>query len=210
MYKSFFIAAAVFLSASSANASVLFKFEQVGNDVTMTSSGTLDTSKLIGGDRGTWGGTGIEDNDDGQTDIMGGTSFGQVDLAFAFSNGTDQSAWLNPGGPFDMDYFAWNVDSGSHSFTTYHIPGGVRNAGIGIVRADMVGDMWTPDQNWTASGVTLAGIGLVEGTFAVSDASTGETITIMVGDGMSAVPLPATLTLLLAGIGGFAALRRRV
>jgi hypothetical protein len=63
----------------------------------------------------------------------------------------------------------------------------------------------TPDQVWTyAAGTTFASLGLNLSTYAVSDIVTGETITIQVG----AVPEPAALLLLGAGVATVAARRR--
>src|SRR5690348_9353979 len=82
------VALCIGLFAGRANASVLFLFTETGGTVTMTSSGTLDTSKLVlVGLSDGWGGTGTEDNP-GQIDIMGGTLFGPVNTEFGFHAGT--------------------------------------------------------------------------------------------------------------------------
>ena len=199
------------------NANITFTFEEAGGTVTMTSSGTLDTSNLVSVERSDgWGGTGTENNSStGDIDIMGGTSFGGIDTQFGFSDGTDASAIMNPGGPFASSDFSVVTIAGSKSFTTYSgFIDSLRIAGIGIVAADMDGSLWTPDQVWTyAPGETLESLGLNPGTFAVRDAATGETITIQVGGAPVAVPtldiraltLLAVVFLLLGGL----VLRRR-
>ena len=79
--------------------------------------------------------------------------------------------------------------------------------GIAIAESDIVGGLWTPDQTWTyAPGTTLATIGVITGTYAVSNISTGETITIEVGPGFSPgpepiPPIPEPTTVLLLGTG---------
>jgi hypothetical protein len=168
-----------------AQADVVFQFTESGGNVSMTSSGTLDTSKLVLSTLPDgWGGTGIEDNPTpGDIDIMGGNSFGDIDISFGFHPGTDTSAITNPGGPFTFtDLFSWTVTSGSKSFTTYSgFVGAFRQAGIGMISADISGGFWSPDQNWTSFGATFASLGLNVGTYSVIDSETGETITIQVG-----------------------------
>jgi hypothetical protein len=168
-----------------AQANVMFQFTESGGNVSMTSSGTLDTSKLVLSTfPDGWGGTGIEDNPT-DIDIMGGTSFGDIDISFGFHAGTDTSAITNPGGPFTFSDFSWTVTSGSKSFTTYSgfDGGGIRQAGIGMISADISGGFWSPHQNWTSFGATFASLGLNVGTYSVIDSETGETITIQVGGG---------------------------
>ena len=204
-------AAALGVGSTTAGASVVFTFTEVGADVVMTSSGTLDTTKMILFGSDGWGGTGIETNSAGETDIMGGTSFGANDITFTFNAGTDQSAWLNPGGPFSVstgNFFSdWAINSGSKSFATYGFIAGFRNAGMSMRAADIVGGLWTPDQAWTNANDTFASLGMNVGTYTVADAVTGESITIQIGSA-AGVPEPASLALLLAGLGGILARRR--
>ena len=76
-----------------------------------------------------------------------------------------------------------------------------------MVAADIVNDLWTPDNNWLISGQSFASLNMFEGTYAVSDALTGETITIQIG--AVAVPEPGILALFGIGLLGMAAVGRR-
>jgi len=191
---------AVIAPASAVSADILFEFREVGSDVTMTSSGTFDTTGLQVVGPYTWGLTGIEEN--GNHDIMGGTDVGQVDISFAFNSGTDFSQWRSPNGPWTMSDFSAQVTSGEKGFATYVFDDvGRQVPGLGIERADLEGALWTPDQNWRWTNESFASLGMIVGTYAVSDAVTGETITIRI------VPAPAVAGLL--GVAGVAFRRRQ-
>ncbi len=195
---------ALLACSSAASADILFHFQQVGNDVTMTSSGTFDTTGLnIVGPFG-WGLSGIEEN--GNHDIMGGTDVGQVDISFAFNAGTDFSQWASANGPWSASDFTTTVNSGVRGFTTYvrdpnnftQIPG------LGVERLDMNGALWSPDQNWTWTNRTIANLSMNPGSYSVSDSVTGEKITFLIG------PIPAPASLAVLGIAlGLGRSRRR-
>jgi hypothetical protein len=185
----------------------------------MTSSGTLDTSKLVLATgfppyTGGWAGTGVEEYND--FDIMGSGSFSAANPVgqkrFGFNTGTDISDIANPGGPFsDSSYNPdWSVTSGNKSFVTFRgYKSSVLYAGIQVFADDMNGALWTPDQTWTNTGGSFASLGLNVGSYSVSDAVTGETITIEVAGG-GAVPDGGTTLVLLGGaLTGLGALRRK-
>jgi len=196
--------AALGFTATAAHADITFHFMEVEDDVVMESSGTFDTTGLpMVGPFG-WGGTGIEEN--GNHDIMGGTAFGSIDMSFAFNKGTDFSQWASANGPWTASNFDPVVSSGSKSFTTYvrDPDSGIQIPGLGIVRSDLDGSLWSPDQNWIWENESLASLNMIPGTYSVSDSVTGETITFLIGP----IPTPASIGVI--GLAfGFSRSRRR-
>jgi hypothetical protein len=193
----------------------------------MTSSGTLDTSKLVsanwysGAPNGSWAsggfvGPGVQSVDD-DYDIMGSGTFidnrNGPQKRFRFNDGTDISAIANIGafgGPFSSGNVDFSVTSGTKSFVTYAgYASSVFQAGIQVFASDMNGVFWTPDQTWINTGKSFSDLGLNVGSYSVSDAVTNETITIQVVGG-GAVPDGGTTLVLLGGaLTGLGALRRK-
>ena len=191
-------------SSTASHADITFRFVESGSDVIMTSSGTFDTTGLSTVGPWTWGGVGIQTIEN--FNIMGGTNQGpgQVDITFAFNDGTDFSQWTLGTGPWTSSDFTTTVTSGTHGFATYmRDVNGVLFPGLGVELADMNGALWTPDQSWTWSNRTFASLFMTEGSFSVSDSVTGETITFLV------VPGPASMALLGLGLGLGRTRRRR-
>ncbi|MES2322180.1 MAG: VPLPA-CTERM sorting domain-containing protein [Pseudomonadota bacterium] len=189
---------------ASAQADVVFTFTQSGGNVLMQSSGVLNTANLVAAAASGWGGTGVETNGGGQSDIMGDTSMGGINRGFGFNTGTNYAPWI--GNMFMSSNFAWS-SAGTTQFTTYLMPGGFRTPGIGISAADMVGALWTPDVSWSKAG-TLASLGLTMGTYTITDIQTQESITIQIGES-TRIPEPASIGLLGLGLAGLALARRR-
>lgn len=194
---------------SLAQAGLLFKFSEVGDDVVMTASGSIDTTGLATGAACGWGGVGIDSNGTGQTDILGNDlTSGFIDTCFIVNEGTDQSAWLNPGGPFAFDtddfYADWAVTGEMKPFATYSFDDDfVRNAGLSLDSTDIVGGIWSISQTWVDTSTDFVALGLIEGTYTVTDAVSSEFMTIMIGDGAAPVPVPAAAPLMLAGLAAF-------
>lgn len=179
-----------FLVPLSASAQVVFTWSEDASGVTMTTSGSIDTSQLTAVACETWGGYGHQAS---VTDIIGDTEISQPDTCFEFSTGTDFSPWQT-GNPFETSFFSYSSTSVSTPFHTYTrdddsnvIPG------LGVLASDLSGDIWTPQGSWVADGETLASMGLNTGTFTVTDASTGASVTFTIGSapgapGTEAIP----------------------
>lgn len=200
--------ALLFTVSAPSHAGIVFTFIESGANVVMNSSGVIDTTKLVLQQNvSTWGGAGIEEN--GNHDIMGGTTVGQVDVSFGFSAGTDFSPWASANGPWAANYFNAIINSGTKGFTTYFYSGGIQVPGLGVERQDIVNGLWSPDQNWTFANQSFASLSMFAGTYTVTDAVTAEFITFQVG----AAQVPEPSTLLLAGLGlaglGFARRKQR-
>ncbi|MDH4390038.1 MAG: PEP-CTERM sorting domain-containing protein [Aquabacterium sp.] len=201
------VAATVVMVPVISHAGVVFSFQNTAGGVTMTASGSLDTSLLVGGQYGGWDGTGFGTFD--AVDMMG--SGDEADRVFVFSAGTELSAWNAGSFVNDTEFFDF-VDSGTTAFATYaedsngdYVPGIALNSG------DLVGSVWTPDNNWFAANTTLADIGLIVGNYTITDATTGEFITISIGNSGTGgtIPEPGTLGLVGMAAAGLALARRR-
>jgi hypothetical protein len=187
------LCAALAVTVGQARADVTFTFIESGGNVLMQSSGTLNTANLVPAVVGGWGGTGFEINASPDPNIMGDTSMGGIDVAFGFNVGTNTSAWVSS--MFINDNFSWST-GGTTQFTTYNFNDSTRTPGIGIGAEDLIAGLWTPDVSWTQGG-TLASIGLIPGTYTITDVVTNEAITIQVG----ALSAPEPTSLALFGIG---------
>lgn len=191
--------------SGAASAQLVFNFEEVGGDVIMTPSGSIDTALLQPADSSGWGGRGIEANVAPESDIMGDTTSGSTDSGFGFSGGTDFSAWETDTAPWVSSYFSWSGGV-TTPFSTY-VFNDDRDPGLQVRSSDLVSGVFTPSGSWTAISETFASIGLVPGTYTVTDATTGASITYLIGESVVVAPVPVpalslwAFILLIASLG---------
>jgi hypothetical protein len=166
-----------FLSEA-AQAQLVFTFLEVGGNVTMTPSGSIDTNDLVAGSYPGWGDAGTQFYED--LCLLGDTRSGAANTGFGFSDGTDYSDFFGASCPFSRDDFTW-ASTVTKSFSTYQEPqSGVYVPGLNVKASDLVDGVFTPDGTWTVAG-TFDSIGLRPGTYSVADAVTGACITVQIG-----------------------------
>ncbi len=186
---------------------LIFNFQEVGNDVVMTSSGTINTAGLVSVGPFGWVGVGIEEN--GEYDVLGSSDIGLINLSFAFNPGTSYAAWATALGPWDTTDLGATILAGSRPFATYVLDNSTNEIfpGLGINSADMSGTSWTPDQSWQFSNQTFQSLQMRQGTYTVTDVVTGASITYLIGSGIPEPTGGLVIAMAAAMIG--AVVRRR-
>lgn len=202
-----FLASAIFWGPLvPSQAQLIFDFQEIGGHVVMTSSGTINTAGLVPVGPFDWIGTGIEEN--GEYDVMGGTNFAVINLSFAFNPGTNFSAWRTIGGPWDLTDLDAEIIGGNRSFATYVLDVDLLEVlpGLGINSDDLVGTLWTTNQSWRFNNQSFESLSMRQGTYIVTDAVTGASITFFIGTG---IPEPHGGLLLVLGLAIGGLYRRR-
>jgi hypothetical protein len=188
MFKFLATVSAVVLTTVPALASVVINIEEVGADLVASYSGTVDVSGLVSDGGGTLN---VGFSPSGEIAFIGGEAdFYNLETSFA-NFGTVSNVLPNSK---TGDFFGISSSlSGA--------PGTVVVAS-GFTSGNLSGSM-------TFDGFDFDDLGLIAGTSFVAT-SLNDTFTLnIVGDPVNAVPLPATLPLLFAGIGALGIARRK-
>ena len=199
------------LLTSQANAQVKFTWSEDASGVAMTASGSIDTAGFDSVACSGWSGFGHENGfNPSNSDIIGDVDLVPPDTCFGFSPGTDFSAWQ--GDAFTLNYFSYDSTSVTTTFYTYTRDSGTK-PGLAVLATDLSGSIWTPQGGWAVAGQTFATMGLTVGTYTVTDAGSGASISFVIGEAATsaatAVPsLPLFGLLTLGGLLGLFGLRK--
>ncbi|MDB2406925.1 hypothetical protein N9W17_00110 [Jannaschia sp.] len=167
---------------------VVMEIDEVGMDVIATFSGTIDVSGLPS---------------DGTSEFFNTRLIPVVPIV-SFSSGPFD--FYNMTSTFQNLGFSERTSPDSRTGDVFALADsrsgapGVLGVASGFTSRSVSGSM-------TFLNTDIAGLGLCEGVFTAATAN--DTITLTVGDAIAAVPLPATLPLLLAGLGAVAMTRRK-
>jgi len=198
------------VAASQASAGLLFLFTEEGDDVKMTASGSIDTSGLeasvMCGTWCVWDQIGFYQ--DGDHFLLGRDHDPDTQVAFGFHTGSDLSPWSAASGPFTADNFNFEIlEDDGHTFGTFTLTESWSfMPGIAVDAADLVAGVWSVSQTWLIEDQSINSLGLIPGTYTITDSESDEFMTIQIP---VPVPEPSTLGLLSIGLMGLMGIRRR-
>lgn len=216
-YLKAIVASCAIAFGSQANAGVLFAFEETGDGVVGTLSGSLDLSTAnyltttsyptLGGFIGPASGFLGTVTSGGSVDfyeIVDRVSFGTGGIV---TNGTPTGDFFTLDGIQGLDAVGLPVGYQSNDPLSATLTfAGATFASLGITPGTYVMDLAVAPPGDPVIDVALAPEGSV---FVVDPSTFDNSITLVFGEIDSVIPLPAGLPLLLAGLGGLALLRRK-
>ena len=184
---------ALAVAAGSANAGVIINVTEAGGNVIFASAGSLNLT----------GATSLGVNTSFQGLITGGSNWY---LASGISNISVEYVLNSSAGPFGTST-AFHKDYSSLSGDAFSIWGNHGNKPqVGVPTGYISGN--SINSGMVYSGATIAGFTMTPGTYLYL--LPNDTITLNIGNAAAAAaPEPSTLSLIVLGLAGFAAVRRR-
>ena len=182
---------ALAVAAGSANAGVIIDVTEAGGNVVFSTTGSLDLSGAPSLGGGSYSPGFIPGGSNWYIGPGSGSSVDRYALtSFAGPFGTSTGFFNNPSSVSGDDFFIWGAGGGQ---AQVGVP-------VGYISGNSI------NSGMVFNGATIAGFTMIPGTYLYS--LPNDTITLNIGN-VVVVPEPSTLSLIVLGFAGFAAVRRR-